>query len=987
MQGVFRHVYTILAFLFFLSFSSNLWAGESHRVLFISSYHPAFPTFFQQVEGIRSVLDKQSTLLDIEFMDSKRFPDRVNLDNFHHTLSDKLSRIAPYDAVIVGDDNALSFTLKYQHELFPKQPIVFLGVNNLSLAREQNSNPLVTGVVEAVSMEETLKLMIRLQPQTKRIMALVDGTPSGQGDLKTFYQYRQELNPVVLSEISLAKLSFAEFANQLKSLGREDAVLLLSAYQDKNNKIFQFDESLKLIIENLSIPLYHLWYHGVGNGVFGGKVISHFAQGKVAAEIVSKILGGTAVKEIPVREDSPNRYLFDYRQLLQFGIDTNDLPEGSIILNEPHSVYHENKGLIWSAVWVFFGYTLLAFGMYRNIRNLKKTKNALKESEAGFRTLVDQAADAMFVHDLEGRLLDVNRCAVKNLGYTREELLTMNVMDVDLDLANQENGTSFWHQLVPGRPVVFEARHRRKDGTFSPVEVNLGRLTFRGEPVMLAMVRDISERKLAEKTLRDSEARFRSIFENAAASMGMVGPDGFILQINPAACLFFGYTETEFLNLKVEDLTHPLDLEKTRTMYNEIKSGKRRVVDYEKRYLRKDGTTVWGHTTLAPVYDSDQNLSYAIVLAQDITPRIKAEQSLKEALVDAEEARDKIEVILKSIGDGLIVADLNNRVVLMNLLAEKLAGVSLNEAISRPIQTLFAHREFYDQVASVLAGKEGASEVEWVIMNHHFAQPRSIQAHTALVQGQGGRITGTVTLLRDVTRERELDRMKNEFISTAAHELRTPLAVVMGFAEILLNQEEYGVNDPALQKEYLSTIYEKSKRLEGIIEDLLDLSRIQAGLLISLTKAPFDICQLLEQVAAEFQQRTDNHTLELTLPEELVELSADRNKLEQVLENLISNAVKFSPPGSVIKVVGRVTEDCFQLSVTDEGIGMTPEQVKQVFDKFYRVDASSTAPEGLGLGLSIVKHIIEAHGGEILIESEYGKGTTVTFTLPLWAGK
>ena len=145
MNGALHLVFKSFVLCFFLY--SSLWAAEPRKVLFIGSYHPGFPTFFQQVEGIKSVFSERSILLDVEFMDSKRFPDHENIDNFYRSLSYKLSKNRPYDAVITGDDNALLFAIRHQQELFKGLPIVFMGVNNVGKAFEQNANPFITGVV------------------------------------------------------------------------------------------------------------------------------------------------------------------------------------------------------------------------------------------------------------------------------------------------------------------------------------------------------------------------------------------------------------------------------------------------------------------------------------------------------------------------------------------------------------------------------------------------------------------------------------------------------------------------------------------------------------------------------------------------------------------------------------------------------------------------------------------------------------------------
>ncbi|MFC1537724.1 sensor histidine kinase, partial [Gemmatimonadota bacterium] len=219
-----------------------------------------------------------------------------------------------------------------------------------------------------------------------------------------------------------------------------------------------------------------------------------------------------------------------------------------------------------------------------------------------------------------------------------------------------------------------------------------------------------------------------------------------------------------------------------------------------------------------------------------------------------------------------------------------------------------------------------------------------------------------------------------EFLSTAAHELRTPLTSIQGFSEILTTRKD---TSPEEQEKFLGYINTQAVGLANIINDLLDISRIESGVGFSLNQVSCDIGELIRGIVPYFQEQSSKHQFEVIFPEEPVELSVDKDKMGQVLKNILSNAVKYSPDGGLIKITGETADDHFQVAVEDQGKGMTPEQVEKVFEKFYRVDASNTAVEGTGLGTTIIKYLVEAHGGEIFVESEYGKGTTVRFTIPL----
>lgn len=374
----------------------------------------------------------------------------------------------------------------------------------------------------------------------------------------------------------------------------------------------------------------------------------------------------------------------------------------------------------------------------------------------------------------------------------------------------------------------------------------------------LLTFRDITERNRAEEALRESEERFRSIFETGAAGMATFSPAGRFLQANPAFCRFIGYTEAELLRLSIEDVTHPEALEETRRSYGEIMAGQRQVIDYEKRYIRKDGAVVWGHATVACVLDAASKPSYCVGLLQDITARKKAEEVLRES-----------------------------------------------------------------------------------------------------------------------------DRMKTEFITTAAHELRTPLTSIQGFSQVLLTQPDIS---PAEQKEFLSYIHERAAALSRTMDDLLDVARIESGQKLLLNRAVCTAGELFRQAAPMMQTIVSAHRFEQDVRDEDARLDVDKGKVGQVLENLLTNAMKYSPSGSLIRVEGESVNATYRLAVIDQGIGMTAEQADRMFDKFYRVDASNTALEGIGLGMSIVKNIVEAHGGRIWVKSAPASGTAVYFTLPLADG-
>ncbi len=257
---------------------------------------------------------------------------------------------------------------------------------------------------------------------------------------------------------------------------------------------------------------------------------------------------------------------------------------------------------------------------------------------------------------------------------------------------------------------------------------------------------------------------------------------------------------------------------------------------------------------------------------------------------------------------------------------------------------------------------------------------RSVYAEDGELLALEGFITDITERKKAEETLRESDRMKSEFIKTVAHEFRTPLTSIQGFSGLLLTHDQLS---PEEQRESLRYIHERSIGLADMVADILDIARIEAGKGLSLTLSPCTVIETFRQVEPFLKTQASRCRFEVTLAEEDLLLKIDKGKICQVLENLLSNAVKFSPEGSLVRIRGDLIEEGYRISVADQGMGMTPEQVAKVFDKFYRADASDTAVEGVGLGMHIVKHIVEDHGGKIWVESELGKGTTVSFTLPL----
>jgi ABC-type uncharacterized transport system substrate-binding protein len=351
-------IYKYFVLLLFLSFSvcfssANASTMAGNRILLLHSYHPSFPTSSKILEGIRAGFEEDIPVINVEYMDSKRLHNATSQENFLNFLRYKLSNRARYDIVITTDDNALEFARNHRDELFPQVPIVFLGVNDATKAMSLSSSPWITGVVETISFADTISLARQLFPQRKNIQILVDGTTSGQADLVTIRGLKSQLPNTNFQEIDLTKHSWQGLVNKISSLGKSDSLLLVSAYRDQHGEAKSFSESLSLLTQHSKTPIFHMWEHGIGEGVFGGIVVSHWEQGKQAALMAKRILSGEPVSNIEVVQKTPNTPTFDAWQLSRFGIQQSQLPPNSHIKFQPIT--------FWDRYWLEIVLTLTLF--------------------------------------------------------------------------------------------------------------------------------------------------------------------------------------------------------------------------------------------------------------------------------------------------------------------------------------------------------------------------------------------------------------------------------------------------------------------------------------------------------------------------------------------------------------------------------------------------------------------------------------------------
>ena len=362
-------------------------------------------------------------------------------------------------------------------------------------------------------------------------------------------------------------------------------------------------------------------------------------------------------------------------------------------------------------------------------------------------------------------------------------------------------------------------------------------------------------------------------------------------------------------------------------------------------------------------------------------------QQLGGMLRHQQEEASKSQAILESIADGVVVNNPQGRVILLNPAAERILNTPRDSLISVDVRHLV---EAFDDPGStaalaaiegILAQASTPSEIEASSSTLEMGN-RVINAHMAPVVAHHDEFLGVVTVLRDISKEVEADRAKSEFISTVSHELRTPMTAIKGYTDLLSGGAVGPLNDN--QKHFLRVIKNNTGRLIALINDLLDISRIETGR-VRFEPAPVKVGEIIADVVEALAARVQERGLTLTyeVGAGLPEVMGDRDRLYQVLTNLVGNAINYTPEGSVT-VEATTAGTAVQVSVHDTGVGIAREDIGHIFDRFYRADDPIVQEaSGTGLGLPIVKMFVEMHGGRVWVDSEKGEGSTFTFILPV----
>jgi two-component system, cell cycle sensor histidine kinase and response regulator CckA len=850
---IFLLIYAIVPF-------SNVFATPSLTVLILNSYHKEFKWTDNQVDAAKAVLRKEFKGIDIivEYMDSKRIYTEPYLQMLHDLYKLKYNNTL-FDAIITTDDNALGFVLKYRHELFNDAPIAFCGINDFRDSLIINV-PKVSGIIEVLDIKPTIDLALELHPQTEKMVVLVDSTPTGIGQLRDIQQTARQYPNLDFEYIEGKNVTHAQAFEKLRSLPENAVVLLAVWLRDKNNAYLSPPTGGRLISKYSTVPVYGIIDMYFGDGIVGGKLLNSETHGRIAAQKAVLLINEGKTAEVSIERVSKNPYMFDYDQLVRWAINMSDLPGQRVVINSPSSFYSKYKTVVNSVISVLFVLIAILGYLVFNIARRRQVERKLIKSEKKFRTIFQHhSAVKLLIDSKTGNIIEANDAAEKYYGYPSSVLKKKKIQEINLLPKEQVNSEMAQAQI--GSRNHFHFKHKLADGSARDVEVFSSAIEIDGRYLLHSIVHDVTERKITEQLLKESERKFRKIFALSPQAIALTDfESGKMTDVNQKVCELTHYQRNELIGRKTTELNLYSPEDRGRFISELKMNGS--VNGLEMTFTAKNGEKLIALMYATSINVADQNLILTIFV--DITEQKKMEHQLSQA--------QKME----SIGSlaGGIAHDFNN-------LLFPIVGLSEMMLSDFPPDS----PEHHNLHEIFLAGKRGRELVQQILSFSRQSEQQLIPVH-----------------------------------------------------------------------------------IQKVLKEVCNLCR---------ATIPTDI-----PIARDIQTNCGP-------------VMADPTQIHQIAMNLITNAFHaVEPVGGTISIqltevdvtsmddpAGDLVPGRYaMLSVSDTGIGIDGAVINKIFDPYFTTKEKG---RGTGLGLATVYGIVKAHGGDIRVISDIGKGATFHVYLPL----
>ena len=1008
-----------------------------HEVLVIHSYYSTFTWCDNITQGIRKAFAESGhsdELLYFEFLDAKRHPEEEYLDRMAELLQMKYRDPKEIDVIICSDDQALNFLLNRNETLFSGVPVVFCGVNGYSPEMRHRGRPL-TGVIEAIDPKRTLEAALRLQPNTSKVLVITDITRTGQAIEKMARQIFKPFQDHIHFRY-VSNMTIGELQAEVSSLSRDSIVFLFVFNRDNKGHNFTHEASLSLISSSCNVPIYGPWTFYLGKGIVGGMLTSGEIQGKTAAQLALRILQGERAEEIPVAMKSPNRYMFDHRQLSLHNLPLDKLPPGSEIINRPASIYEKYRYRIWAGFGALIVQAAIIILLLLNMRRRRYAENELISSEQRYRKLIETMSDVVFTLDIQGNFILLNPEFENATGYRVQEFIGRPFVEI---LAPQfvESTADRFKQGISGIIIpMYEVEIKHKDGRNIPVELKVTSLyDDRGNIIgRIGVARDISERKHTEEVIKENERFLQSVFDSIQDGISVLDTDLNILKVNTWMEKMYS-TQIPLVGKKCYEVYQQkqspcpwcpsIPAIETGEVHSEI-------VPYPSEFDPKG----WIELSAFPLTNAQGRVIGIIEHVKDVTAWKQAEEALRQSEMELH-IRNRIAHIFLTVPDDTMYAEVL-KIILEAM--ESAFGVFgyIDEQGSLVCPTMT--RDIWDQCQipdkdiifprdtwNGIWGKAMA-EKKTLYSNKSFKVPKGhipiTKALDVPIIHQGELIgnllvsnkktdytrndqqllenisdyiapvlTARLQKDREVKKRKELESQllraqKMEALGRLgggiAHDFNNLLMGIQGRTSLMLMNKDSSHPD-----------FEHLRGIEEYVNSASDLTRQLLGFVRGgkYEVKPTDINKLIDKTSRMFGRTKKEIKIHCKYQKHVWTIEADQGQIEQVLVNIYLNAWQAMPNGGNLFIQtenvtlgenhGKLFEikagKYVKISAIDTGVGMDEATQQRIFDPFF---TTKEIGKGTGLGLASAYGIIKNHGGFIDVHSKKQEGTAFTIYLP-----